>query len=108
MMKLKEEFKNAKVNVEYPCPECEGKGIVMNALWEKYYEKTQGEIDYAAWFWNNEQIPVQGIPDEYEVCGECNGSKFVDGMVKLEDLFEQMSLTETVMDVAVAMAGGGA
>lgn len=107
MLKLKKEFLKARVTLEIPCQECNDTGMVMNAVWSEYYEKTSGEIDYAVWFWNNKRISEVFIPDEFEACHECGGKKVVEGMVKLEDLFDEMTLTEAVIDVAYTMNDWG-
>lgn len=89
MLKLKKQFEKARVHLEIPCPECKGTGKVMNALWAQYWENANVKEDFKDWFWRKKQVPEDQIPDEIEVCAECDGKKVVDGMARLEDLFEE-------------------
>lgn len=90
---MKKEFLKARVHLEMPCPECKGTGKVMNAIWSEYWATIVTE-DFTDWFWQKKHIPENEIPDEIETCAECNGAKVVDGMARLEDLFEKMSWME--------------
>lgn len=107
MLKLKKEFLKARVQLEMPCPECGGTGMVMNALWSQYWTETSGNENYVDWFMRKKMVRHNEIPDEYEACPECGGTKVVEGVVKLEDLFDEMTLTEAVIDVAVTMNDWG-
>lgn len=62
---------------EYPCPECNGQGWIVDLLWQEFLSDFPGDYtdeQFTEWWAGNGYYDPKDVPDGLERCFECEGS----------------------------------
>ena len=86
------------------CPKCLGKKVVQNPLWEEFWAKHSLEAppsdeEMKKWFRENGygnalEMRIDGLPDEEQICGECEGEGKIVSEVELLDAINELANQE--------------
>ncbi len=86
------------VLVERTCPQCQGAGVVVNPLWERFLEE-EARVDpsrYHLWaleFWSSAEYRYPDeLPPEEEECSRCRGAGVLREEVPLEEALRALGL----------------